>query len=117
MSSTLPAYQNLRLEHRGAVTVLMVHRPEVLNALNRATIEELGAFLTAFETDDAQGALVLSGAGEKSFAAGADINELAALDAQGAEEASRFGRARRCKTYNMRPRGAKGVGRSRRGRE
>ncbi len=91
MSSTLPAYQNLRLEHRGAVTVLTVHRPEVLNALNRATIAELGEFLTGFEADEAQGALVLSGAGEKSFVAGADINELAALDAQGAEEASAFG--------------------------
>ena len=91
MSTTTSSYQNLRIESRGAVTVLAVHRPEVLNALNRATLTELEAFALAFLADPAQRALVVTGAGEKSFVAGADIKELAALDAQGAEEASRFG--------------------------
>ena len=86
-----PEFDNLRIEHRGPVTVLTVHRPEVLNALNRATLGELDRFMTGFAADAGQRALVLTGAGDKSFVAGADINELAALDARGAEAASLFG--------------------------
>jgi enoyl-CoA hydratase len=85
------SHRNLRVESRGPVTVLTVHRPDVLNALNRETLVELGAFASAFRDDPARGALVLTGAGEKSFISGADIKELAALDARGAEETSRFG--------------------------
>jgi len=91
MSSATSTYQNLRVESRGAVTVLTVHRPDVLNALNHATLTELEAFALAFLDDPAQRALVITGAGEKSFVAGADIKELAALDAASAEAASRFG--------------------------
>jgi len=84
-------YQNLRVESRGAVAVLTLHRPEVLNALNRQTLEELDAFAGEFAGDAAMRALVVTGAGEKSFVAGADIRELAPLDQAGAAEASRFG--------------------------
>jgi len=92
-ATTGTAYTNLRLETRGAVTVLTVHRPEVLNALNRDTLLQLDAFAQGFAGDATQRALVITGAGEKSFVAGADINELAALDARSAEAASRFGQA------------------------
>src|SRR5262249_36294356 len=65
--------------------------PDVLNAINRETLGEIEAFAHAFIADPEQGALVLTGSGEKSFISGADINELAGLDPRGAEEISRFG--------------------------
>jgi enoyl-CoA hydratase len=68
-----------------------VNRPAVLNALNRETLGEIEECVMRFRDDAVQGALIVTGAGEKSFISGADINELAALDARGAEEASRFG--------------------------
>jgi enoyl-CoA hydratase len=71
--------------------VLAVNRPDKLNALNRETLGEIEAFAVAFAADDSQGALVVTGAGEKSFVAGADIAELAVLGAREAEEVSRFG--------------------------
>ena len=84
-------YSNLTLERRGNVAVLAVNRPTVLNALNRATLGEIEHAARAFVADDSQGALIVTGTGEKSFISGADINELAPLDPQGAEEISRFG--------------------------
>jgi enoyl-CoA hydratase len=84
-------YKNLLVERRGAVTVLFVNRPDVLNALNRETLGEIEACALQFATDPTQGALIVTGAGEKSFISGADINELAVLDPRGAEEISRFG--------------------------
>ncbi len=91
MTATSSSFHNLIAETRGAVTVLTLNRPEVLNALNRDTLHELERFALGFLADPAQRALIVTGAGDKSFVAGADINELAALDARGAEEASRFG--------------------------
>lgn len=86
-----PTYRNLTLESRGAVTMLFVNRPDVLNALNRATLSEIEDAARRFVEEPAQGALIVSGAGEKSFISGADINELAVLDPRGAEDISRFG--------------------------
>jgi enoyl-CoA hydratase len=86
-----PTYHNLTLESRGTVTVLFVNRPDVLNALNRATLSEIEDAARRFVDDPAQGALIVTGAGEKSFISGADINELAVLDPRGAEDISRFG--------------------------
>jgi enoyl-CoA hydratase len=91
MTTTTATYRNLVLERRGAVTVLTVNRPSVLNALNRDTLTELEDAARHVVGDPDQAALIVTGAGEKSFVSGADINELAALDARGAEEASRFG--------------------------
>jgi len=90
-TATAPAYKNLQIERREAVTILTVHRPEVLNALNRETLGEIEDCATRFREDASQGALVVTGAGEKSFISGADINELAVLDPRGAEDISRFG--------------------------
>jgi enoyl-CoA hydratase len=91
MTTATATYRNLRLETRGAVTVLFVHRPDVLNALNRETLGEIEDAVQRFVADPAQGALIVTGSGEKSFISGADINELAVLDPRGAEEISRFG--------------------------
>ena len=71
------AYENLILERDGAVAVVTINRPKVLNALNSATMEELTAVMGELGADDSVRAIVLTGAGEKSFVAGADINELA----------------------------------------
>jgi enoyl-CoA hydratase len=90
-TSTTSTYRMLTLERRGPVTVLSVNRPDVLNALNRETLGEIDLAARAFVLDPQQGALIVTGAGEKSFISGADINELAVLDPRGAEDISRFG--------------------------
>ena len=92
MTTTLSSgYKNLQVERRDALTVLRIHRPEVLNALNRETLGEIEDCSRRFVADSEQAALVVTGSGEKSFISGADINELAVLDPRGAEDISRFG--------------------------
>ena len=90
-TSTLPTFPNLRLERRDAVTILYVNRPQVLNAINRETLAEIGDATRAFIADPSQGALIVTGSGEKAFISGADINELAPLGPAAAEDISRFG--------------------------
>ena len=70
------AYENILVEKRGRVGLVTLNRPKALNALNAALIGELGQALDAFEADDGVGCIVLTG-GEKAFAAGADIKEMA----------------------------------------
>src|SRR5215469_5381174 len=73
------------------LALVTIRRPEKLNALNRAVISELGdAFRTAAD-DPSVKALILTGAGEKAFVAGADIGEIAHTSAIEAEQTSRFG--------------------------
>jgi enoyl-CoA hydratase len=68
--------QNLIVDRDGAVATVTVNRPKVLNALNTATMDELRRTVLALKHDDGVRAVILTGAGEKSFVAGADINEL-----------------------------------------
>jgi enoyl-CoA hydratase len=70
-------YENIQYEKRDGIAIITFNRPKVLNALNRKTMEELDAILTDARNDAAVRVLILTGAGEKSFIAGADINELA----------------------------------------
>jgi enoyl-CoA hydratase len=70
-------FDNLLLERDGAVATITINRPKVLNALNTQTLDELRRALLDVRRDDSVRAVVLTGAGEKSFVAGADINELA----------------------------------------
>jgi enoyl-CoA hydratase len=72
-------FENLALERSARTAVLTLNRPPVLNALNNATLDELQRALRALQTDDEVRAVVITGAGTKAFAAGADIKELAAL--------------------------------------
>jgi len=71
------AYQNLLVETRDGITFVTVNRPDKLNALNDRTVEELDAAFAAVAADPAVRGVVLTGAGEKAFVAGADIAELA----------------------------------------
>ena len=71
------AFDNVLLERDGAVAIVTVNRPNVLNALNTQTLDELRRVMLDLKHDDSARAVVLTGAGEKSFVAGADINELA----------------------------------------
>ena len=71
------SFDNLLVERDGAVAVITVNRPKVLNALNTQTLDELRRAILDLKADDGVRAVVLTGAGEKSFIAGADINELA----------------------------------------
>jgi len=81
---------NLRLERDGAVAVLTVNRPAVLNALNTPTTDELRHAILDLKHDASVRVVIITGAGEKAFIAGADINELAALrPTEGKEHAQR----------------------------
>jgi enoyl-CoA hydratase/carnithine racemase len=72
-------FANLLIAHDGAVAEVTINRPKVLNALNSATLDELRRTVLALKHDAGVRAIILTGAGEKSFVAGADIGELAEL--------------------------------------
>jgi enoyl-CoA hydratase/carnithine racemase len=88
-----PTLENLLYEKKGAIAYVTLNRPKVLNALNQRTWENLR---TAFEDarDDAEvRGVILTGAGDKAFIAGADISELAHVTAVEAEKSSSYGQA------------------------
>src|SRR3989442_5602373 len=85
------AYENLLYEKKDKIGYITFNRPKVLNALNRKTMEELGHLLSQTREDAEVRVLILTGAGEKAFVAGADINELAQRNAVDGKEFSIFG--------------------------
>jgi enoyl-CoA hydratase len=78
--------ENILWRVEETVAVATFHRPKALNALNSATLAELGQVLDAVDADRSLRALVVTGAGEKAFVAGADIAEMAALSPLEARE-------------------------------
>jgi enoyl-CoA hydratase/carnithine racemase len=70
-------FENLLLERDGATAIVTINRPAVLNALNAPTIDALRRVMLELQRDAGVRVIVLTGAGEKAFVAGADINELA----------------------------------------
>lgn len=70
------SFENLLLERDGAVAVLTINRPHVLNALNSSTIDQVRRAVLDLTHDIAVRAVIITGAGETSFVIGADINEL-----------------------------------------
>ena len=82
-------YETLLCEVRDRVATVTLNRPKVLHALNAKVFDELEAVFLALKADDAVRVILLTGAGEKAFAAGADINEIAATDALGEAKARR----------------------------
>jgi enoyl-CoA hydratase len=90
---SLPTLENLLYEKKGGIAYVTLNRPKVLNALSQRTWENLR---TAFEDarDDASvRGVILTGAGDKAFIAGADISELAQVAAVEAEKSSSYGQA------------------------
>jgi enoyl-CoA hydratase len=85
------AYENLLYDLKDQIARITFNRPNVLNALNRKTIEELGHCLKAARHDDSVRVLILTGSGEKAFIAGADINELAQRTPIDGKDFSLFG--------------------------
>jgi 2-(1,2-epoxy-1,2-dihydrophenyl)acetyl-CoA isomerase len=73
------AYDFIQSERFDGIGVITLNRPEKLNALSFALVGELDDALTGFENDEAVKAVVLTGAGERAFSAGADIHEMAGL--------------------------------------
>ncbi len=82
-------FSHLTYEATERVAWITINRPDKLNALNRATVAEIGAAATRAAGDPSVGVIVVTGAGDRSFVAGADIAEMAALDAEGAQRFSR----------------------------
>lgn len=84
-STACASFENITYEIKGAIAYLRINRPKVLNALNMATMEELRTALLTAKADDAVRVVIVTGAGEKAFVAGGDINELAKNDAVAAK--------------------------------
>ena len=82
-------FENIAVESDGAVATITLDRPKVLNALNAQLLAELSLALVELERNKDVRAIVITGSGEKAFAAGADIGELNALPnaVEGAEKA------------------------------
>ena len=85
------SFENIIYETEGALALVTLNRPKVLNALNHQTILELQRAVDAFAADKSLRVMILTGAGEKAFVAGADIAEMADLDAPTAERFARVG--------------------------
>src|SRR4249920_2536620 len=81
-------YQNLLIEKRDGVAFVTVNRPDKLNALNDLTMEELDVAFISLAADPEVRGVILTGAGEKAFVAGADIGELSTQSAVEGKERS-----------------------------
>ncbi|MGL5869129.1 enoyl-CoA hydratase-related protein, partial [Clostridium chrysemydis] len=82
---------NVLLEKEGNLAIVTINRPKALNALNSETLKELNMVVEDLEKDNNIYAVILTGAGEKSFVAGADISEMKDLDEKGGEEFGALG--------------------------
>jgi len=80
------ALDNLLIERDEATAIVTVNRPKVLNALNTQTLDELRRAMLELKQDEGVRVVILTGAGEKAFVAGADINELAGQTPTGGRE-------------------------------
>ncbi len=87
------AYENLKIADAGGIRTITINRPDKLNALNVATVAELGAAIADTASDDAIEAVIITGAGDKAFVAGADISELQSLGPVEAKEFALRGQA------------------------
>jgi enoyl-CoA hydratase/carnithine racemase len=91
MAANASTFENIIYEKKGAIAYITLNRPKVLNALNQATFTELGMAFERAGADTAVMGVILTGAGDKAFIAGADINELAHVTAVEAREFTRHG--------------------------
>jgi len=84
MKSDLVLYKK-----EGEIALITINRPEVYNALNHALLKGLEEFIEKIKVDSEIGIIILTGAGEKAFVSGADINEIATLDTLSGWQTSR----------------------------
>src|SRR5476651_439754 len=90
-AATETTFANILYEKKGAIAYVTLNRPKVMNALSHATWEEIEAAFTEARDDEAVRGVILTGAGDKAFIAGADISELAHVSAVQAEQSSAYG--------------------------
>jgi enoyl-CoA hydratase len=81
----LSSYETLICDIQGPIAVVTLNRPKVLHALNTETFDELETVFAKLAANSAVRVILLTGSGEKAFAAGADLNEMAATDAESGE--------------------------------
>jgi enoyl-CoA hydratase len=86
-------FQNIKFEKKNHIAYITIDRPKVLNALNMATMQELKTVFADLKDDSDVRVVILTGAGEKSFVAGADINELSQQTPVSAKEYTHRGQA------------------------
>src|SRR6201984_356692 len=86
-------FENIILEKKNAIAYVTVNRPKVLNALNMATMDDLRAAFHEIKNDSNVRVVIMTGAGEKAFIAGADIGELSKHDAVSAKEYTHRGQS------------------------
>src|SRR5262245_25000293 len=84
-------FENLLYEKKNSIAYVTLNRPKVLNALNNATWHDLRAAFEDAADDETIPGVILTGAGDKAFIAGADISELATVSAVQAEKSSSYG--------------------------
>ena len=87
----MTTFQNLLVEISNHIATVTINRPDKLNALNHQTLEELNQFLDRVEHDEQVKGILLTGAGNKAFVAGADLKEIQQLNAESAISFARFG--------------------------
>ena len=92
-TATSMTFENLVLETKDRIARVTINRPKVLNALNEQTVREIHAAFSSLRENADVGVVILTGAGEKAFVAGADINELAVMTPLQGEASSRLGQA------------------------
>ena len=90
---TIGTYETILLERDGAIAILTLNRPDKLNALNEALLGELLDAVAELDRDASVRAAVLTGAGQKAFAAGADIGAMSRLSTMGAKAFAELGQA------------------------
>jgi len=93
MATENETYENLLVETDGRVATLTINRPKVLNALNAETTREIGAAIETLGADDGVGAIIITGAGDRAFVAGADIGVLNTYGAVEARDAAYLGQS------------------------
>jgi enoyl-CoA hydratase len=92
-TATSTTFENLIVETSDRIARVTVNRPKVLNALNEKTVLEIHAAFSSLRENADVGVVILTGAGEKAFVAGADINELAVMTPLQGEASSKLGQA------------------------
>lgn len=85
------SFQNIIINKEAAISIVTINRPESLNALNAQTIEELSQAFSEIEADENCRVAILTGSGEKSFVAGADIKEFQDFNSGEAENLAKTG--------------------------